>query len=161
MKTTCLSTLFIAIFLLSITAVHAERYDKFIKKQRKAETSSWLNETTIDMVEDPNPLSAQAQNFFIDIAPLGTGKENKKTYSLKGIESFEIKKVGTNDKSSLYIIVYYIDGIPIEVLENKTLPFILKRDYRGLSKGAHTLSIKLVDQNEKVGIGSIKILVKK
>ena len=160
MKTTCLAILMSVIFLLSIPPVHAERYDKFIKKQRKAEGSSRLNETTVDMIENSSPLSAQTQDFFIDITPLGSGKENKKNHQVKGIESFEIKKVGSDDKG-LYTVVYYIDGIPIEVIENKTLPFILKRDYRGLSNGTHTLSIKLVDHNEKVGIGSIKIRVKK
>ena len=149
------------IFLLSIPSVHAERYDKFIKKQQKAEGASRLNETTVDIIENPNPLSAQTQDFFIEISPWGSRKETNKTYQVEGVERCQIKKVGTDDNSSLYTIIYYIDGRPIEVFENKTLPFNLKRDCRGLSKGAHTLSIKLVDQNEKVGIRSIKIQVKK
>ena len=53
----------------------------------------------------------------------------------------------------LYMIVYFLDGHPVEGFDNKILPFSFRRNFRGQVEGIHEVKIELHDKDGNVLAG--------
>lgn len=149
----------IILILFISTNIQAERFDKFIERQGRDDKLPKKKKKVLDIVENPQPLEGQNQVFPIDVEITGA-TQFMGAVTVKGIQSFQIKRADIADESIRYTIIYFLDERPVEVFSQITLPYVLKTNYKGLSKGMHTLGFKVVDQNGNVGIGTLKIIVK-
>lgn len=151
--------IFIILILFISTNIQAERFDKFIERQGRDDELPKKKKEVLDIIEDPQPLEGQNQDFQIGVEIIGAQKAVG-AVTVKGIQSFQIKRADVADENTRYTIIYFLDERPVEVFSQITLPYVLKTNYKGFSKGLHTLGFKVVDQNGNVGIGTIKIIVK-
>lgn len=46
---------------------------------------------------------------------------------------------------NLYTIMYFVDNLPLEEFKGQRLPFILKRNYKGLVEGNHQIKVDVED----------------
>ncbi len=127
MKLTFTCTIITIIILFIVTTIQAERIDKFIEREVRGNRSFQKDERFLDIILETN-LSEQPQDFKIDVELIGADKINDKPLTLKGINSFQIKRSDTADEDTPYTVIYFLDGIPIEIFQQVFLPFILKRD---------------------------------
>jgi len=66
---------------------------------------------------------------------------------------------GSTNRDTFYRLTYFIDGRFISE-ETISLPYEIKRDYRGLRKGKHLLTFVLVDQQKRIGRATKEIKVR-
>jgi len=83
--------------------------------------------------------------------------EDKRGTDVKNIYNIQIgfadKNLGADQK---YDVAYFVDGRLVEELKNQSLPFSLKRNFKGFISGPHEVKIEILDGAENV-LSSAKI----
>ena len=83
--------------------------------------------------------------FPINIASTLEPKDDKGT-DVTNIYTFNVNFADAKyANNNIYTIMYFEDGRPLEEFKGQRLPFVLKRNYKGLEAGDHKIRIDIED----------------
>lgn len=74
--------------------------------------------------------------------------------------TFKIERADNAMENSRYDISFFKQGSFVRMYQNQSLPFTMKRNYRGIKDGDYLLTFVAKDKNGKTGKGSITLKVR-